>query len=106
MPFKRRIDKTREPPITPRAVEIFDRMRRCNGERWWDLHSDLCDELHTKPWQWPCIEDPREANPYPEGAPAHASWRPDREAQALWQTLDQASREARAARDGGLPLVT
>jgi len=100
MPFKRRIDKTRESPITPRAIEIFDAMRRCNGDRWWQLHSELCDELHTPPYAWPCVEHPGEANPYPADCAAHLSWQPDREAQALWRALDAASREARLAARG------
>ena len=106
MPYKRRGgSKERESPITPRAIEIFDRMRRCGygSDMWWGLHSMLSAELRCKPWDYPCIAPPNERNPYPPGTPAHLSWRPDADAQALWQALAQASREARAQRNGGLP---
>jgi len=68
--------------VTPRAIELFDAMRRCGGRRWWELQNALCDELHTPIWQYPCIEDPRDG----ENRPA---------AEALWRMLDAASREAR-----------
>jgi hypothetical protein len=102
MPYKRRHGPTeREPKISARAIEIFDAMRRVNGDRWWDLHAELSVELKTKPWAYPCVQSPNEPNPYPPGTAAHLSWRPDAEAVALWQALAQASREARAVRNGG-----
>lgn len=97
MPFKRRVDKTREPPITPQMVSLFERMKRCNGARWWQLHGELWDAYQrslsprTKPWQWPVIQSPREAEQEGE-RPA---------ALELWHTLNAASREARAVRNGG-----
>jgi hypothetical protein len=56
--------------ITPRAIDLYVAMSRlrctcappsptrteCPGcERWWDLHSELDDELNCEPWQWPCV---------------------------------------------------
>jgi hypothetical protein len=40
---------------------IYDSCPGC--ERWWSLHSKLCDEIRTaqgriKPWEWPIIEEP------------------------------------------------
>jgi len=94
MPFKRRVDKTRDPAITPAMLTIFDRMRYASGRRWWDLHGELFDHYmaalspHPRPWQWPVTQSPREA--------LEGGERP--EALALWRALDQASRAARAAR--------
>src|SRR5262249_48130300 len=70
------------PQITPRAVQLFDAMRRCNGKRWWQLQNELCDELATPIYQYPCVEDPREGERRPG-------------AEALWMALAQASRERR-----------
>jgi len=101
--------------ITPRAIQLFDQIRRvrcscppidwegeywkgreCPGcKRWWQLHNELHDELGGKPWEWPAIEDPETQNPYPAKYPAHWSWQADREAQARWLLLAAASREAR-----------
>ena len=36
-------------------------------------------ELGQKPWQWPCVEDPRDECPYPKGSVAAEQWRRDRE---------------------------
>ena len=97
MPTKRTpIRRSSSPQITPQAVRLFEQLRRCRDvDRWRQLHSELCDELHTRPWQFPCIEDPSTQNPYPPGTPAHLSWQPDREAQERWKALAAASREAR-----------
>jgi hypothetical protein len=98
MPFKRRIDKARDPVITPQMVTIFERMKRCNGKKWWALHGELFDQYQralsprTRPWQWPLVQSPREAEQEGE-RPA---------ALELWRALNDASREARATRNGGL----
>jgi hypothetical protein len=87
MPTKRTpINRDRNPPVTERAVRIFMRMQRCprEGDRWWQLHSELADEVQAKPWAWPAIEDPRHKIP-----------EPDEEAQALWKVLDAAARDLR-----------
>jgi hypothetical protein len=95
------IRRSPSPVITPKALELFEQMRRCRSdERWWKLQNDLCDELHTRPWEYPCVEHPDTSNPYPPGTPAHLSWRPNDRAQEMWKALDAASREAkRAARE-------
>src|SRR5262249_21687508 len=94
-----------QPRIPPKAVELFNAMRRCRCtcdlsspkrlhrgcpgcDTWWTLHSELDTELAMPPWQWPCILPP---------------WRRggDNEEQAeLWEMLADASRQAkRAARE-------
>jgi len=117
MPGTRRVPITRTaiPQITPRAIELFDALRRCRCscppidwegeywkrdrcagcERWWDLHHDLHRELHCKPWHFPCVEDPDARSPYPEGSAAYAAHQPDLEAQTKWRALAKASRETR-----------
>jgi len=87
-------------PITPKAIQLFDAMRRCHCtcpknrnpltrcsacDRWWKLQNELRDELHTKPWEYPCVEDPREADA-PDDRP---------EAQERWRLLAEAAREAK-----------
>jgi hypothetical protein len=106
MPFKRRVSKERDTPITPQMVAVFDQMRRARGERRRQLHGELFDlymaalSPHPRPWEWPLCIDPREdVNPYPPGTAAHLSWEPNLGAQEMWK-LDQASCEARAARNG------
>jgi hypothetical protein len=80
------IGRQRTPQISEKAIKLFHQMRRCRGsDRWWTLQNDLCDELRTPVWQYPCIEDPRDADGDGD--------RP--EAQALWRALDQAARELR-----------
>jgi hypothetical protein len=83
------ISRTPSPRISPAAIRLFDHMRRCSdGERWWRLHSDLVDELGTKPWQWPCIQAPNTQSSY-------IGWKPNLEAQERWKMLAKASREAK-----------
>src|SRR5262245_22511978 len=102
MPFKRRVDKSRDPTITPEMVSIFERMKRANGKRYDDLHGTLWDLYmaalapRVRPWQWPVVQSPREAEEEGE-RPA---------ALELWHALNQASRETRALRNGGLPSTT
>jgi len=92
MPFKRRISKQTDMPITPRMIELFDAWRRASGERRDELHGDLWDAYmtalmpHPRPWQWPCVRPPGPAPDY------------DRPAQELYEALAEASREARQAR--------
>jgi hypothetical protein len=117
MPGTKRVPVTRSPipQITLKAVELFDGMRGCRCtcppidwegkywgrqqcpgcKRWWELQNQLCDELCCKPWEYPCVEDPRTQNPYPRGMPAHQSWQPNHRAQEMWRTLADASREAK-----------
>jgi hypothetical protein len=100
MPGTRRTPIGRSPQlqITPRAIRLFEAMRRCwcicpedrelgtecaGCARWRALHGDLWDELQVPIWQWPCVEDPRDDD----------GKRP--EAVALWRELENASREAR-----------
>jgi len=118
------------PVISPAAITLFDAMRRCRCtcppidwegkywgrqqcagcERWWELQNQLCDEVHARIWQYPCVEHPNTVSPYPRNTPAHKSWQPCLEAQALWKTLAEASREqrreermARRAKANGAP---
>ena len=91
------VTRTPIPQITPRAIELFQRYRRSNGTSAEDLHYALWEELHCKPWEYPCVEHPDALNPYPPGSPAAQSWRPDERAQEMWKALDAASREARRA---------
>jgi hypothetical protein len=123
------VARTPIPQITPRSIELFDAMKRCcctcppidwegqwgrqqcpGCKRWWELQNELCDELRTKPWEYPCVEDPRTENPYLRGMPAHATWEPNHRAQAMWRQLHSASRErrreeraARRAKANGAP---
>src|SRR5262249_2634102 len=76
-------------------------IRECEGcERWWELHSHLHEELHCRPWEWPCVEHPGARSPYPRGAEAVKSGGPVWEAPELWAHLE-ATRKAqrRAARE-------
>jgi hypothetical protein len=106
--------------ITPLAIQLFEEMRRLDNlcmcpsidwggkywvrnecaacERWWELHSQLHDELQCKPWHWPAIENPDVENPYPPGSAAHQRWKPNLRGQAMWRALAAASREAKRAR--------
>jgi len=117
MPGTRRTPVTRSPlpVISPAAVKIFEAMRRCRCTcppidwegKYWErqeclgckrrskLHNNLCDELGTKLWEWPCVEDPGATCPYPVWHCAYATWRPNLEAQARWRALATASREAK-----------
>ena len=98
VPFKRRVSKQSDTPITPAMIRLFEAMRRCNGNRWDDLHGELFDRYceacapRPKVWQWPVVQSPAQA--------AERGERPA--ALALWQALNEASREARAARKTGL----
>jgi hypothetical protein len=93
VPYKRRADKTKAPQITPRMVELFEAMRRCNGGKWDRLHGELfdlyCEACAPRPkvWQWPVVQSPAQAAERGER----------REALELWRALDTAAREARAA---------
>src|SRR5215472_16568631 len=109
------IHRQPEPKITPAAIRLFDAMRRCRCtcapgdwggeywkhtrcpgcERWWRLQNDLCDELRTPIWQFPCMQHPEAKSPYPPGCQADLNWKPDLEAQEQWQALAEASREAK-----------
>lgn len=74
--------------ITPRAIELFDRLRRTRDrDRWWDVHNQLHEELRCKPWEWPCVENP--------DAPVHPTCKPKDDARERWLVLAEASREAR-----------
>src|SRR5262245_49729337 len=97
MPVKRRTPKDRDPRVSERAIRLFMKLQRVAWESdpWWDLYSDLHDEIGAHPSQWPCIE--RRGNPYPSGTDNHADWEPDAEAQALHRTLVLAARELRSA---------
>jgi len=71
--------------ITDRALDLFEAMGRlrctcpppepltgepCPGcKQWYDLHAELHDELHCKPWEWPCV-----AQQSPKGADDPSCW--------------------------------
>jgi hypothetical protein len=100
--------------ITAEAVRLFSEMRVLGcacGERdwsrywefrectackkWWELHSQLHDQLHSRPWEWPCISAPDEPNPYPPGCYAAQRWARERveklevvQAIELWKELE------------------
>ena len=74
--------------ITPKAIRLFEANaalpltcpgdhsggEQCPGcRRWWTLQNNLCDELATPVWRYPCVEDPRTENPYQRGTPAYLS---------------------------------
>jgi hypothetical protein len=72
--------------ITPEAVALFKEMEalectcpprdwegeywkheQCQGcDKWFDLHSRLHDEVGAQLWEWPCIRNRDDPNPYPE----------------------------------------
>jgi hypothetical protein len=112
---------TNTPIITPRAIELFDRMEKCQRARrgavgctledqtgyclqeckpcleWRDLCNALHQELRLPPWDWPAVSH----NPYPPGMPearewsrelSHSEWRADK----LYCALRAASKAARA----------
>jgi hypothetical protein len=110
MPRKRRLSKgRRDIVITETAVKLFREMRLCHCtcpprdfdepeftecsacKTWWSLHFDLHRQLGRKLWQWPCVQHPAARSPYPKDSPADRDWKPDVEAQALWQALAAAS---------------
>jgi hypothetical protein len=86
-------------PVTERAIRLFMRMRRYEerDERWWDLHNELFDEVHAKPWNWPCVQPPDAcADDFaPPGTRNHRTWKPNLAAQALWRALEDGARELR-----------
>jgi hypothetical protein len=59
--------------VSSRALDLYEAMSKlrctcapppleywkhkmCAGcEAWWNLHSELDDELGCEPWQWPCV---------------------------------------------------
>jgi hypothetical protein len=107
MPTKRvPIGRTAAPKITVKAIKLFEAMRRCcctcpddrksgdarcdGCERWWSLQNNLCDELRTPLWVYPCVENPATQNPY-------LGWKPNLEGQAMWRALTHASHELRRA---------
>jgi hypothetical protein len=67
------LDRPAAKQISERAVDLWEAMNKlrcscppvpadywlhkmCAGcERWHDLHSELNNELHCEPWQWPCV---------------------------------------------------
>ena len=66
--------------ITPKAVKAFQAMQAAlSVEAWWQHHDVLHDEMGAKPWDWPCIEDPDDTNPYSVGCSAHSHWIAERE---------------------------
>jgi hypothetical protein len=96
MPTKRTpIARQHTPPVSERAIKLFMQMQKCRrySSRWWSLHNELHDLSHSKLWNWPCVEDPREGNP--PGTYNHRHWTPNEEARALWRALDAGARELR-----------
>jgi len=83
MPIKRRQSKARNQKITDEAIELFRRVRDADtSDQWWDAHSALHRALQSKPWEWPCVEDPTAERNY-ESRP---------EAVALWIELEEVAR--------------
>jgi hypothetical protein len=77
--------------ITPEALEAFRNMQLCStSAEWWEWHAILHRALGLKPWQWPAIEHPESAAPYPAGSPAAFAWKPDLEARERYRTLEEA----------------
>jgi hypothetical protein len=70
-------------PFSAKALELFREMHALQsfGDRWWELHNKLFDELRAKPWEFPCIEPP--------GTPYEAGWnrKTSDEAQARYVAL-------------------
>ena len=79
----------------PRDWNEYWKHEECAGcKRWWELHSDLHDELELKPWQWPAYRNPADdTNWWPVGSPMWERWVPDEEGRAQWRLLEAASRE-------------
>jgi hypothetical protein len=94
--------------FTPRALGAFHSMLKaevtCNCEdglgkcdacmAWWHWHRILHAELGLRPWQYPAIEKPGTASPFPAGSEADQGWSPDFTAQDRWRALRRAAREA------------
>jgi hypothetical protein len=88
--------------ISARALELFNQMRQavCTCERkgedhwrtcparaqWWALHSELHDELHLTPLDWPAIVNPM--TKYASDADRQA----DHAAHARWRRLERAAK--------------
>ena len=64
-------------PVPPEALDLFVEMRKCSGDRWWDLHSRLAKLIPHKPWDWPIVQNPDDP----------PNWRPNDLAQARWREL-------------------
>lgn len=124
-PLKRNMKRQ----IIPEAVEVFRRMEAaasactcepidwdgeywkheqcpaCRG--WWDAHARLWVLVGAKLWQFPCVQDPEDECPYPEGCHAAAHWERTRqerpEAFELHRALKQATvaMETRSPEDNG-----
>jgi hypothetical protein len=72
------IERTRSgTPVPPEALDLFAEMRKCSGDRWWELHRRLAKLLPHKPWDWPIVQDPDDP----------PNWRPNESAQARWREL-------------------
>ncbi len=84
------------------APDQYWKRQECNGcRRWWNLHSDLHDELGLKPWQWPAFVNPvADTNYWPEGSYMWEHWVPNEEGRAMWRLLEAASRENSRTRKG------
>jgi hypothetical protein len=63
--------------VPPEALDLFVEMRKCSGDRWWKLHSQLANLIPHKPWDWPIVQDPNDP----------PNWRPNESAQARWREL-------------------
>ena len=75
--------------VPAEALDLFAEMRKCSGDRWWELHSRLAKLVVHKPWDWPVVQVP--ADP--------PNWRPNESAQARWLELaalvDERERETK-----------
>jgi hypothetical protein len=81
------------PPISSdEKYFVHEECAACDA--WWQQHGILVAELRLKPWEFPAIEDPEAASPYPEGSEAWKNDKPDVEAQARYRALAQAVAEA------------
>jgi hypothetical protein len=59
--------------------------------KWWELNSILCDELHLPPWEFTAYQHPDWESPFPEGSAAAEHDKPDLEAQERYRMLEMAA---------------
>jgi hypothetical protein len=96
--------------ITPRAIELFKRMKRirctcdpanrfdqCPGcKQFEELDEQIGLELKVSVWEYPILERPGGANPYSRSHANSVWWeKRDPEPRERWIALEQATRELR-----------
>jgi hypothetical protein len=113
---RRRTKRPTKQQFTPRALALFRKIEKiectcpprdwdgeywkheeCAGcDLWWDLYGELHDELGAPLWDWPCIQHPDAANPWPEGSYMAGQWKPNLVAQELYRALERAAHRRRS----------